>query len=155
MRENDLLTAGFGTLVLAGPLSLHLWRTHRRCAAAHSWRRVRCRVKSATVLSQTMSQYRKIFTIDVRFVYEIDGKSYEGKRYDFSKGPFRRDAAYRIVEGLPAGAETECLVNPERHSEAALRAGGQERTLFGLRFVLAFLLMSLGMIGYGLWGKLT
>ncbi len=62
--------------------------------------------------------------INIRYDYEFDGHTYQGKLYDF----FRSDSyssdgngsSWQAVADNPVGSKTQCLVNPNRPEEAVL-----------------------------------
>ncbi len=154
MRANGILEAAVGTAVLAVPLSVYFWRVRRRCQATFQWRSAPCTILESRVEQYFIKETRTNYHIRVRFRYEYEGRTYDGDRFDYSLGSFGESKARAIVESLPAGAATECRVNPECPSDAVLKAGGFERVRFVYIVLLCFLFPALAAIGYGIWLKI-
>lgn len=110
---------------------------------ARSWPEVPCTVTSSHVQSHSDSD-GTTYSVEVTYTYEIDGREYNGDRYDFSVGS---SSGYQhkadIVERHPPGSETLCRVDPEDPQRSVMSVGFNLEYLWGL-FPLPFLLVGLG-----------
>jgi hypothetical protein len=110
---------------------------------ARSWAELPCDIVSSRVRTHRGDD-SATYSVDVLFRYEIDGREYESNRYQFLSGSssgYERKA--KIVEALPAGADTTCYVNPDEPFEAVIERGFTGDYLFG--FVpLIFALIGVG-----------
>jgi Protein of unknown function (DUF3592) len=83
-----------------------------------SWRETPCTIVS----SRLTTDEDKVFTVDVLYSYEVDGRVYRSSRYDFSRvrsseGGEEKQA---MVARYPAGRRTTCYVDPDDPAKAVL-----------------------------------
>jgi hypothetical protein len=115
-----------------------------RVIQALGWDPVSCEVLSSSV-DRHQGGDEATYSVEVRYRYEVDGRSYQGRRYRFLGGSSSgSEAKQRIVDSLPPGAATICWVDPDDPREAVLDRGLSWEYVFGL-LPLAF--VALGAVG--------
>ncbi len=126
------------TLLIIKPLSKH-------CLSAN-W--VECpAIVTASTLESSHGSRSRTYRIDITAKYEWEGRTLTCKRYDFFRSGTSTNigvkAMRQIVESLPPGTQTYCLVNPENPEESVMR-----RQL-PLRHILLLTLVPLVFIALG------
>ena len=104
------------TLLLIKPLTKH-------CLSAN-W--VECpAVVTASNLESSYGGRSRTYRIDIAANYEWEGRTLTCKRYDFFRSGRSTNIGVnemrRIVESLPQGTQTYCLVNPDNPEESVMR----------------------------------
>lgn len=130
---------GLGVFVGLSGIPLKGW------FAARDWPAVPCTITSSEVASHSSSD-GTTYSIQIRYAYEYEGRTFEGTEYNFfggsSSGYDRKQA---VVDRYPAGATRECFVNPEEPAEAVLNRDFSFTYLIGC-FGLIFLLIGLALL---------
>lgn len=132
--------------------------------AVGGWDKVPCEIERFEIRADMKED--PVFTPDLVFRYEIDGRRYQGTRLwpqregsdDYEDLAEIREALARGPEGpreSPAGTVTECRVNPADPADATLRGKGFADLLGGLVFALFggfFVLIGIGLLLGGIKG---
>ena len=82
-----------------------------------------------------------MYSVDVKYEYEVDGESYLSDRYSFFRdSSVGVDSKKEVVSTLQPGTQSVCFVNPKDPTKAVLYRGITVEILFGLLplSVLAF-----------------
>lgn len=122
------------------------------------WDKVPCEIERFEIRADPKKD--PVFTPDLVFRYEIDGRRYQGTRLwpekkgsdDYEDLAEIREALARGPEGprtSPAGTVAECRVNPADPADATLRGKGMADVLGGLAFALFggfFVLIGIGLM---------
>lgn len=156
-RPNPLQNAGcligfFAVFLLAGLgfsafFAVPAWHV----VQARSWTPVPCEILASRVETHP-GKDNDTYSIEVRYRYEVGGRSYTSDRYTFLGGSSSGfEGKKRVVDRLPAGARTTCWVDPEDPSQAVLERGFTLAYLFGL-LPLVFVAVGLGGMVFGLAG---
>lgn len=88
--------------------------------AARSWDIVPCTVLSSSVASHDGDD-STTYSVKISYRYEVDGRGFQGSRYRFEAGSdSNRMEKQEIVRRHPAGAQTDCFVNPANPNEAVI-----------------------------------
>jgi hypothetical protein len=123
-----------------------------------AWDKVPCEIERFEIRHDLKKD--PVFTPDLVFRYEIDGRRYQGTRlWPDKKGSDDHEDLAEIRESLalgpegpresPAGTVAECRVNPADPSDAVLRGKGFADLLGGLAFALFggfFVLIGIGLM---------
>jgi hypothetical protein len=138
---------------VAGLVLFVVWKSvqaYRDGRASASWPAVPCVIESSRLdVSEGGGESGAAqYHVDVRYAYEIDGRSYVGDRYAAATA-FERKQAEEIVRSLVPGLRTQCFVDPHDPTSAVLARGGHQQVLFLWLFAL-FLAVGLPLIGIGL-----
>jgi Protein of unknown function (DUF3592) len=83
-----------------------------------SWRETPCTIVS----SRLTTDENKVFTVDILYSYEMDGRVYRSNRYDFSRirSSEKEEKKQAVVARYPAGSRTTCYVDPDDPAQAVL-----------------------------------
>lgn len=106
---------------------------------ARTWPERPCRVVSSQVQTHSGDD-GNTYSIDIRYTYQVEGRQYEGDRYNFmigSSSDYQGKAA--VVERYPPGTELSCRVDPDDPEESVISVDfdlGYLWGLFGLPFLL-------------------
>jgi hypothetical protein len=90
---------------------------------ARTWTTTQCRILYSGVKEHPSGDDDggETYSVEVRYTYFIDSKSYESNRYGFFNGSSSgRSAKQAIVAKLKPGTQTKCYVNPADHTQAVL-----------------------------------
>jgi len=99
---------------------------------ARDWTPVKCRVLSSEI-SEHRGSDSTTYGVAITYAYRVNGRNYEGDRYDFSLGSSSgRKAKKEIVARYREGSETVCYVNPKNPEEAVIERGRIRDWGFGL-----------------------
>lgn len=103
----------------------------------------------ATVLESGIESHSSddgtTYSIDVLYSYEVDGRTYHSRRYDFVTGSSSGyDGKRAIVDAIPAGTVTDCHYDPDEPWRAVLSRDFRADWLFAL---IPLLFMAVGGIG--------
>jgi hypothetical protein len=119
--------------------------------AARSWTPVTCHILSSEVTEHHGDS--TTYGVAIAYVYEIDGRAYEGTRYDFTTGSSSgRKAKKAIVANYREGRETVCYVNPANPAEAVIERSRVRDWGFGL-MPLVFVLVGAGGVVFSVRGQ--
>jgi hypothetical protein len=104
---------------------------------------------SGTITHSQVVQHRgndgTTYGFEVRYSYEVDGRSYEGTRYRYgSWNSSDRDLADDAARRFPVGATVSVFHHPETPADAVLLTGVQGHDLFMLLFMSPFNLVMFG-----------
>lgn len=117
-----------------------------RVVQALGWEAVPCEILSSSVAGHH-GDGEATYSVEVRYRYEVDGRSYQGRRYAFLGGSSSGyEGKRRIVGALPAGATTTCWVDADDPRQAVLHRGLSWEYAFVL-LPLVFVVLGAG----GLW----
>jgi hypothetical protein len=128
------------------------------------WDKVPCEIERFEIRAEMKKD--PVFTPDLVFRYEIDGRRYQGTQLwpnkegsdDYEDLAEIREALAQGPEGTrasPAGTVAECRVNPADPSDATLRGKGLADVAGGLTFALFggfFVLIGIGLLIAGIKG---
>lgn len=119
-------TIGFFAVFLVaglGMLAFFVWPIYKTIVARASWTEVPCEILESGVGSHSDGD-GTTYSVDVRYRYSVDGRSYESDRYRFLQGSSSgHEGKARVVESLPPGTVTTCRVDPRDPAEAVLFTG--------------------------------
>ena len=114
--------------------------------ASQGWKEVPCTIISSGVSSHRTSKGGTSYSLNIQYDYSVEGQTYTGDRYDFSKtSSGGRSWRERATRTYPAGKQTVCYVDPNDPSEAVLvREGGLSWFLIipGVFFLVGLLLFA-------------
>ena len=113
--------------------------------AASNWKSVPCTILSSRVHeNRGDSDSGPTYLIEMEYRYEIDGKFYQGDRYNFvSFSSSGRTAKQKVVKQHPVGAERTCYVDPKDPSRSVINPSITLSMFIGL-FGLIFIVVGLG-----------
>ncbi|MEZ5333212.1 MAG: DUF3592 domain-containing protein [Thermoanaerobaculia bacterium] len=115
-------------LAFAAFFLVPLWRV----VQALRWDPVPCEILSSHVETHS-SEDGATYSIEVRYRYEVDGRSFQGRRYRFLNGSSSGyEGKQRVVDALAPGTTTTCWVSPADPEESVLHRGLSWEFLFGL-----------------------
>ena len=118
---------------------------------AREWMPVTCRILSSEV-SEHRGSDSTTYGVAIAYSYEVEGRAYEGRRYDFSMGSSSgRRAKKEIVARYREGLETVCYVNPENPSDAVIERARIRDWGFGF-IPLVFVLVGGGGVVFAIRG---
>jgi hypothetical protein len=140
------LATGLGaTYALAVKPWMQVWK-------ARSWTPVSCVILSSEVKTNHGSD-STTYSVAIAYAYDVNGRTYEGNRYDFTTGSSSgRKAKRAIVERYREGRETMCYVNPENPAESVIERGRVRDWGFGL-IPLVFVLVGAGGVTFAIRGQ--
>ena len=89
---------------------------------SETWKEVPCTILTSSISSHRSSGKNSgtTYSLDIQYEYQVDGQTYVGDRYDFSKTSGTKGSRSRAVSQYPEGKQTVCYVNPEDPSAAVL-----------------------------------
>lgn len=116
---------------------------------ARSWKETPCTVLESWLETHSGSDSTS-YSVGVRYEYEVQGTRHLSERYQLSAISGGRSKHQRLVDGLPAGLETICFVNPDQNTEAVLDRSWGSEWIFGL---VGLLLTLVGPGGYVLFSR--
>lgn len=141
-----LLLAGVAFYLFFLPVLTGVYR-------ASSWEIVPCEIVSSRVVthegeSRGTSRTGTTYSIEIRYKYEVGGRTYTGSRYSFMDGGSDSSVKSKraIVSRYKPGSTAECYVDPENRSSAVLFRGYPRMLWFGL---LPLLIAVVGLRGIG------
>ncbi len=82
---------------------------------AQQWNKVPATVGESTVLADGRSA-----TLRIAYTYQIDGRNYASRNYDFSPAVQSYNFDVAVTKLYPAGMTTTCFVNPQNPNESVL-----------------------------------
>lgn len=85
--------------------------------------------------------YSKVYSPDIRYEYNVNGKAYKGTRYSFSEiiVSTERESVQKIIDDYPPDKHVQVFYSDEKPSEAALVTG----TSWQMFYVLLLLVLGL------------
>ena len=86
---------------------------------SQSWGEKTCHVVSST-LEVVYTQDAPSYAIDIRYTYTIDGRAYEGTRYDFTSHTTSSSTAESIVAAYVPETQVACFVDQDTPSRSVL-----------------------------------
>ena len=114
---------------------------------AANWTLTSCRILSSRVATQESrdgGDHQTLYRVDLRYSYEIAGRSYESTRYRFvDPHTDNRSAAESAVRQYAPGSAAPCYVNPRDPGQAVL-----DRRLSPFMLIA---LLPAAIAGMGLW----
>jgi hypothetical protein len=120
-----------------------VWKPLARYRQAQSWPERSCTVRDSRVVEHSDSD-GSTYSVDIRYSYEVDGRSYQSNRYDFmSYSSSGRSDKEAVVARYPPEARVACYVNPEDPADAVLTRDLSIRYAVGL-VPLIFVAVGLG-----------
>lgn len=109
--------------------------------SAKSWRETPC-----TILRSEVKSHGDTYSVDVEYVYEIDGRTYNGTRFNFLTGSSSgTERKQRMADKYPVGSQAFCYVNPDDPTDAVLNlelTAGYAIGCFGLIFMFVGMIVS-------------
>lgn len=85
--------------------------------ASRSWTATPCQIIE---MKTVWNDDETFATVTPRYEYIVDGRSYEGDRYDFGNHRFDRDEVTELTSWFPSRSQATCYVDPEDGSESVL-----------------------------------
>lgn len=89
-----------------------------------SWTPTPARIVSSQLDRGSASKGGSTYRINIHYEYDINGSRHTSDRYDFVRSSMSSNVGVgsmrKIVENLPQGAETTCLVNPANPDDAVI-----------------------------------
>ena len=123
------LLFGFGVVVflvcgaMAGYLYTQANEFNALGAASEDWASAPGKVVAADYKTR-MSRRRTAATINIRYTFEVDGRTYSGSTLAFEKlDSLRADAAEQRLKPYPAGATVDVYYDPEDPTRNVLEKG--------------------------------
>lgn len=117
-----------------------------RVVASRWWDPVPCEILSSRVVSHSGDD-GATYSVEVRYRYEVDGRSFQGRRYRFLGGSSSgHEGKQKVVDALPPGSTATCWVDPDDPEQSVLDRGLSWEYLFAL-LPLVFVALGAG----GLW----
>lgn len=115
--------------------------------ASRDWPSTPGTVESAQVAMRSEGNERKLFAAQIRYRYDVAGRSFAGERVSFESGPSpNRGLAEAIVQRYAPGSAVRVFYDPAQPQRAVLEPGGSS--------LLPWLLGGLGvaLALAGVWG---
>jgi hypothetical protein len=111
---STFFVVGFGMMI---PFFFRPWL---QCRAAASWAPTSCVIDHCTLVEKG-GRKGHTYGLDVAYSYNFEGRKFMGHRYDFFTG-FTSSRGWRekVCQGLTAGKQTVCYVDPAAPGEAVL-----------------------------------
>lgn len=129
-------------IIMIGVAGLYFFvgRPWFQSRAVGNWKTVSGTVVSSAV-KEEIGEAGDEFRPEIHYSYSIDGKTYEGKRYEILAWARPEAKAKAIVSQFPVGAPISVFVNPENPNESVLSG----------KFVLSWLalIISLAFVAFG------
>ena len=141
-RADKALLIFFAVFFLAGSFFLFVFFIHPlwKSLASSDWAETPCLISSSGIKTHADSD-GNTYSVDIKYKYRRDGKTFEGAQYDFSPGSGSGAASkQKIAARYKPGSEAVCYVNPRNPEETVLsRELGNEiwLGLIPLFFVIA------------------
>ena len=92
--------------------------------ASGNWTPTTARIVSSHLDRSSSSKGGSTYRVNIQYQYDFNGSHYTSDRYDFFRSGMSSNVGVgsmrKIVENLPQGAETTCLVNPANPDEAVI-----------------------------------
>jgi len=140
-------------LVGAGMLYGFAIRPALQILDSHRWTQTPCVIESSEVRAHSGDS--TTYSVELRYQYFFDGRSYTSERYHFSSttSSSGRKAKQEVVDRYPPGTETYCFVNPKAPHEAVIDRAWQWDLLILGGFASIFALV--GGLGILFAGRLS
>jgi hypothetical protein len=118
---------------------------------ARDWMEVKCHILSSEV-KESRGSDSTTYSVAIAYVYDVEGQTYEGSRYDFTTGSSSgRKAKKEIVARYREGMEAVCFVNPQNPAESVIERAKVRDWGFGL-IPLVFVLIGAGGVLFAIRG---
>ncbi len=93
--------------------------------ASESWPQVSGKILSSQVVTSKGSDNQTMYQPEIRFTYEVSGKSYESNQINVSPpvSSGSSGSSYEMVDQFPRGKEVPVYYNPDKPSFAILMTG--------------------------------
>ena len=92
--------------------------------ASGGWTPTPAQIIDSQLVRSHSSNGSSTYRIDIQYQYNINGSRHVSNRYDFFRSSMHSNvgvgAMREIIESLPSGTETSCLVNPANPDEAVI-----------------------------------
>jgi hypothetical protein len=99
---------------------------------ARQWTPTPCVIQSSAVATKGSGKNQKFYP-DILYSYSFNGAQYNSTRWNHFSGNTKSSAdAERVVRRFPAGASTQCYVNPANPAQAVLDRSMPPSARFGL-----------------------
>jgi hypothetical protein len=132
----------------AGFFTLAFGRGFIKLIQARDWQPTPC-----TILSSEVRSHGDTYSVEARFRYVVNDRSYESDRYDFVEGSSGGyESKEKIVQQIPQGTMTTCYVNPANPAEAVLERGFTSEMYFAA-IPLLFAFVGLAGMYFAVAGK--
>ena len=122
-----------------------------RWQAAKSWESTDCRILSSKVDVSHDDEGGTSYNARITYEYTVDKQRYEGDKIRFGIVTSSRKNANKDVGQYPKNAKATCFYNPKKPSDSVLQRGSP--FTFWMFFPLPFMLIGLGVLYWGLFGK--
>jgi len=133
-----------------------LWMVRNQVAAGKVWSRT-----SGKITNSSLSQPDVLrkggetdATVDIRYQYQVSGKSFEGKRIKFGgQGGMTRVMAEQLVAKYPAGAAVDVYYDPRSPAKSALEPRNKTNVAPHVVLLIVFAVISIVLIAHAIAGK--
>ncbi|MEM7011622.1 MAG: DUF3592 domain-containing protein [Verrucomicrobiota bacterium] len=137
-----LFLVGIGSLFV-----WYLWASYQKAKAMDTWLETPALMLRSEVIDiQSTPQSNQEYLAQVRYQYEIDGKTYESELLKLADGPSASQGKIaRKIESYPNGAMVTAWVNPDDPNQSVLKRN-TKAALYTIWFPLLFVIGGLGMM---------
>ena len=108
---------------------------------SRTWRTAPAVVISSRLGTSRGSKGGTTYRIEIEYQYQVDGKTWYGKQYDFFSSMHTNVGVKGMREAVnknPIGAKIECLYNPAQPSESVISSDIPGRVFFFALFAFIF-----------------
>lgn len=120
-----LAAIGLSLMLMGGVFFAVMWSSFQRALAMDAWPRTECVILESSI-EETQHDPNSPLTFRHRllFGYEVDGQRFTSDRFELRGNPWYSNPglAQAMTEKYPVGTRTQCLVDPEDHQQAVLKA---------------------------------
>jgi hypothetical protein len=141
-----LFSVGVAILLAGCTFTGVLWVAWQRAEETRSWQELPCQILSSQIQQlQKTPHSPTVFSVEVKYTYMVDGKTYTSQRIRRVDGP-TGDAgkAQNLRQQFSPGQQTVCYVKPGEPEFAILRQGSRG-ALYAIWFPLLFVVGGGGM----------
>lgn len=114
--------------------------------AAASWPETKCKIVSSKIESHRDSEGDTSYSPSIKYEFEVNGATFTGERYSFSRTNGPRSAAKAVVDKYPVGSQPNCLYDPLDPGQSVLTRNFEARFYWTVLFPLVFLAIGIGLL---------
>ncbi len=133
-----------------------IWLQRKKATGSRSWSTAECEIVASevSVAATHRSAEDTDATADIRYRYQVLGKSYEGHRIRFgSSSRVTRLQADELAGKYPRGAKVRVYYDPKRPSQAVLEPSNTSGTAALTAFFVIFSAITAVLVAHSLAGK--
>jgi Protein of unknown function (DUF3592) len=149
----DAILTGFGVLIFITGMIMYLVHGYQRAKIGPSrfWPSVVGTIVSSA-LEQPNPRHTKIYSVAVRYRYQVGGKDHESNRVFWGPNEGPREKMAEIVAAYPAGRDVWVQHDPRKPDEAVLEPEKNTGLTAGIYYyATAMMLLGLAALGAGLY----